>query len=337
MTSNYNEVGVRQCLVTGGAGFIGSHLAERLVADGHRVRILDNMITGRAENLSEISGHASLELLEGDIRDKSVVEAACNGVDWVFHLAGMADVVPSVENPSPYFETNVDGTFNLLDAARSSGVERFVYAASSSCYGLVEERPTTESAPIKVEYPYALTKLLGEQLVLHWGQVYGLPVVSLRLFNVFGPRARTQGSYGSVLGVFLRQKLGGMPFTLVGDGTQSRDFVYVTDVANAFACAADSTARDVVINIGAGQPQTVNRLVELLDGPVINVPKRPGEPDCTHADISRAAELLDWRPEISFEEGISLVLARITEWSDAPLWTKEKVAEATRAWFDAIS
>lgn len=337
MTNKQTEFKVRDCLVTGGAGFIGSHLAERLIESGHRVRVIDNMNTGRRENLSELLSHPAFELTEGDIRDKAVVSTACDGVDWVFHLAGLADVVPSVQNPTPYFETNVNGTFNLLNAARKNNVDKFVYAASSSCYGVTKDLPTTETTSIKVEYPYALTKRLGEELALHWGQVYGIPVVSLRLFNVFGPRARTQGSYGSVLGVFLRQKLGGEPFTVVGDGSQSRDFIYVTDVVNAFASAAMCDASNIILNIGAGQPQMINRLVELLDGPVINIPKRPGEPDCTHADITRALELLDWRPEVSFEEGISLVLSRIDEWSDAPLWTKEGVDEVTRPWFELLS
>jgi UDP-glucose 4-epimerase len=183
------------------------------------------------------------------------------------------------------------------------------------------------------KYPYALTKYLGEQTALHWGQVYEIPVVSLRLFNVYGPRSRTSGTYGAVFGVFLKQKLAGHPYTIVGDGSQTRDFTYVTDIADAFVTAAASDVSDVVMNVGSGGTYSVNRLVELMGGPITHIPKRPGEPDCTYADTARIEELLNWRAKVSFEAGVARVLEEIDYWREAPLWTPDKIADATADWF----
>jgi UDP-glucose 4-epimerase len=221
----------------------------------------------------------------------------------------------------------------VLEAARRAGVKRFVYAASSSCYGIADEYPTPETAAIRPMYPYALTKYVGEQYVLHWSHVYGLPSVSLRLFNVFGPRARISGAYGAVFGVFLAQKLAGKPFTIVGDGTQSRDFTFVTDVANAFVRAAEADIDGEVLNVGSGGTYTVNHLTKLLGGDVVHLPKRPGEPDCTHADISKITRMLGWRPRVSFEEGVRVMLDNIEQWRNAPVWDGDSIAEATREWF----
>jgi UDP-glucose 4-epimerase len=212
-------------------------------------------------------------------------------------------------------------------------VKKFVYAASSSCYGLAEELPTTEGAPIQPQYPYALSKLLGEQATLHWGHVYRLPVNSIRIFNAYGLRSRTTGAYGAVFGVFLAQKLAGKPLTVVGDGTQRRDFLYVTDVARAFLLAATSEHVQQVYNLGAGQPQSVNRLVELLGGEVVHLPKRPGEPDCTWADTSKIRRELGWQPSVPFEEGVAAMLAHIDYWRNAPVWDVASIQEATRTWF----
>jgi UDP-glucose 4-epimerase len=233
--------------------------------------------------------------------------------------------------------TNVQGTVHALEAARAAGVRKFVYAASSSCYGIATELPTTEHAPIGPEYPYALSKYQGEQAVLHWGQVYRLPVVSIRIFNAYGPRSKTTGAYGAVFGVFLAQKLNEKPFTVVGDGTQRRDFVYVTDLARAFLAAAESERTQEIYNVGAGSPQTVNRLVELLEGDVVHVPKRPGEPDCTWADISKISRELGWRPVVSFEDGVAEMLRRIDYWREAPVWDPASIERATRTWFSMLS
>jgi UDP-glucose 4-epimerase len=231
---------------------------------------------------------------------------------------------------------NVQGTVRMLECARAAhggkGVKKFVYAASSSCYGLAQT-PTAEDHPIDTRYPYALSKYQGEQAALHWLQVYKLPVNVIRIFNAYGTRSRTSGAYGAVFGVFLKQKLAGKPFTVVGDGTQSRDFLYVTDVAAAFFAAADTDIVGRVFNLGAGNPQSVNRLVELLGGEVTYIPKRPGEPDVTHANIARITGELSWRPQVSFEEGVGKILANIDYWREAPLWEPSSIATATHTWF----
>jgi UDP-glucose 4-epimerase len=320
-------------VVTGGAGFIGSHLTDHLLAGGHEVIVLDNFSTGRSENLRHLQGVPRLRVHQADVADLAAIAPYFAGVDWVFHLAALADIVPSIQRPLDYHHSNVDGTVAALEAAHRAGVRRFVYAASSSCYGVPDDTPTPEDAAIRPEYPYALTKCLGEQYALHWAKVYRLPVVSLRLFNVYGPRTRTSGTYGAVFGVFLAQKIHGRPFTVVGDGTQTRDFTFVGDAVDAFLAAALSDVTGEVFNVGSGHPSSVNRLVELLEGEVVYVAKRPGEPDCTWADITRIQQKLGWRPKTSFADGVAVMLRHIDDWRDAPVWTPTSIAEATRDWF----
>ena len=321
-------------LVTGGAGFIGSHIVDLLLSKGRRVRVVDNYSTGRPQNLDHVENRDKLELVEADLNDREKLAAAFDGVERVFHLAALADIVPSIQNPESYFRANVDGTFMVLQAARDAEVKRLVYAASSSCYGVAEQFPTPESAQTNPEYPYALTKYLGEQLVMHWSQLYELPAISLRLFNVYGPRSRTSGTYGAVFGVFLAQLLAGKPLTIVGDGTQTRDFTFVTDIADAFVTAADSQVSSQVFNVGTGNPVSVNRIVELLGSPEIAfIPKRPGEPDVTHADVSRITEALDWRTKVPVEDGVKALLENIEYWREAPVWTPDTIKEATVDWF----
>jgi UDP-glucose 4-epimerase len=322
-----------KAVVTGGAGFIGSHLVEALAAEGIEVAAVDDLRSGREQNLAGAGD--GVRLVRADVAADGL-EGIVEPGDWVFHLAAMADIVPSIERPQDYFRANVDGTFNVLEAARHGGAARFVYAASSSCYGIPEAYPTSEEAPIDTHYPYAETKYLGESMVLHWQRVYGLPALSLRLFNVFGPRSRTSGAYGAVFGVFLAQKLNGEPFTVVGDGEQTRDFVYASDVANAFLTAAKSEHSGEAINIASGKPQSVNRLVELLGGEVTYVPKRPGEPDCTWADTTKAERLLGWRASVPFEDGVARMLERIEDWREAPVWTPESIETATATWFEHL-
>jgi len=324
----------KHALVTGGAGFIGSHLTDRLLAEGHRVTVLDNLCGGWMKNLREAEKHPNFRFVEADIRQP--IAEHFRGVDWVFHLAALADIVPSIENPRAYFETNVDGTFNVLEAAKQHHVQRFVYAASSSCYGIPAQYPTPETTAAAPQYPYALTKYLGEQLVMHWAQLYKLPAVSLRLFNVYGPRARTTGAYGAVFGVFLAQKLNNKPFTVVGDGTQTRDFTFVTDVADAFYTAAQSNLIGEILNVGSGGHYSVNQLIQLLDGPVTYIPKRPGEPDCTFADTANIRKKLGWKPKVSFEQGVKQQLSRIEEFRDAPVWEPASIKKATEKWFQYL-
>ncbi len=323
----------RKSLVTGGAGFIGSHLVEALLKTGDEVIVLDNLSTGRTENLELLKGKEEIDFKKADIADFAEIKDYFRGVDRVFHLAALADIVPSIQKPLAYHHSNVDGTVSVLEAARSAGVKRFIYAASSSCYGIPDHYPTPETAPIRPQYPYALTKYLGERYVLHWEMIYGLPAVSLRFFNVYGPRSRTSGTYGAVFGIFLAQKLAGKPFTVVGDGTQTRDFTFVTDVVNACLAAAQSDISGEIMNVASSMPVSVNRLVELLGGEAVYIPKRPGEPDCTHADTEKIKRLLRWEPKISIEEGVGILLDNIDYWRQAPVWNPDSIAEATRDWF----
>lgn len=325
------------CIVTGGAGFIGSHLVDRLLYEGHEVTVLDNFSTGRPETLDHVRSNPGLSIQRVDVADFESIVPHFEGADWVFHLAALADIVPSIEHPLIYYRSNVDGTVNVLEASRRHEIKRFIYAASSSCYGIPDTCPTPESAEIRPQYPYALTKYLGEESVMHWHQVYKMPVVSMRLFNVFGPRSRTSGTYGAVFGVFLAQKLHQEPFTVVGDGTQTRDFVFVTDVVRALLMAAASGIEGKIMNVGSGRTYSINHLVQLLGGEVVYVPKRPGEPDCTHADTTRVRELLGWTPQISFEDGVGMMLEHIDYWRQAPVWTPEKIADATKRWFECLS
>lgn len=323
-------------VVTGGAGFIGSHLVEALLAQGNTVRVIDNLATGSRENLSHLSHHRDLSFHHLDVTDAAAIAPVFQDAEWVFHLAGLADIVPSVERPLDYHRANVDGTVIVLEAARQAGARRLVYAASSSCYGMPEALPMAETAPMRPQYPYALSKYLGELCVLHWGDVYQLPVISLRLFNVYGPRSRTSGAYGAVFGVFLAQKLANRPLTVVGDGTQSRDFVFVTDVVNAMLAAALSDCCGNVFNVGSGVATSINRLATLLGGNVVLLPKRPGEPDCTLADISRIQQVLGWKPKVSIEAGVDTMLQHIEHWRNSPVWTPESIAKATTAWFEHL-
>ena len=319
-------------IVTGGAGFIGSHMVDHLLERRYRVRVIDNLAGGHERNLAHHAGNSDLDFERLDIRRLDENSALFADARFVFHFAGIGDIVPSIERPTEYMDVNVQGTVRVLEAARTAGVAKLVYAASSSCYGLAAT-PTREDHPLSPQYPYALSKRMGEQAAFHWHQIYRLPVNSIRIFNAYGTRVRTTGVYGAVFGVFFRQKLAGKPFTVVGDGTQSRDFLYASDVAAAFLLAAETERNGRIWNLGAGNPQSVNRLVELIGGEVTYIPKRPGEPDVTWADITRIKEELGWRPVVPFEEGVRRMMNEIDVWKDAPLWDPDSIARATRTWF----
>ena len=323
-------------LVTGGAGFIGSHLVERLLADGHEVAAIDNFSTGRRENLSKHENNPKLRIIENDIREIESIAPYFKEASWVFHLAALPDIVPSISRPMDYLSSNVTGMANVLECSRRNKVRRFIYAASSSCYGIPAQFPTPESAPIRCEYPYALTKYLGEQCALHWGKVYGLPVVSLRFFNVYGPRVRTNGTYGAVFGVFLAQLANKKPLTIIGDGNQTRDFTFVSDAVEAFITAARSDVSGEIFNVGSGGTYSVNTLAEHLGGEKVYVPKRPGEPDCTFADISKIRQRLGWTPRVGFREGVEIMKQHLGEWQAAPIWTESSIQEATKEWFQYL-
>jgi UDP-glucose 4-epimerase len=319
-------------VVTGGAGFIGSHMVDTLLARGYAVRVIDNLTGGRKSNLAHLDNDSDIECHWLDIRSLEPDSPIFSGARFVFHFAGIGDIVPSIEKPIEYMDVNVQGTVRVLECSRAARVEKFVYAASSSCYGLAAT-PTDENHPIAPQYPYALSKYLGEVTVFHWHQVYGLPVDSVCIFNAYGPRVRTTGVYGAVFGVFFRQKLAGKPYTVVGDGTQTRDFIYVTDIAEAFLATAESAIIGERFNVGAGNPQSINKLVEILGGDVVYIPKRPGEPDCTWANIDKITTRLGWRPKIDFADGVGRMLAGIELWRDAPLWDPSSIERATEKWF----
>ena len=318
-------------IVTGGAGFIGSHVVDRLLNMGHEVIVLDNFSTGRKSNLDHVIN--KIKLVECDLSVKGEWSNEFNGVDWVFHLASLADIVPSIQNPEGYFRSNVDATFYVLEASKKYNIERFIYSASSSCYGIPDLYPTPEESPIQPQYPYALAKRMGEELVMHWAQLYSLPAISLRFFNVYGTRSRTSGTYGAVFGVFLAQKLANKPYTVVGDGNQTRDFTYVTDIVEALVMSAESNISNKIYNVGSDTTVSINKIVDLLGGEKIHIPKRPGEPDCTYADITEIKKDLNWHPKISIEEGVSKVIDEIDYWKEAEVWNPEKIAEVTSDWF----
>ena len=322
-------------VVTGGAGFIGSHMVDHLLERGFRVRVIDNLSGGRTANLAHHAGDDRLTLEELDIRDLDPKSSLFRGARYVLHFAGIGDIVPSIEQPIDYMDTNVQGTVRVLECARHARVSKFVYAASSSCYGLAAT-PTREDHPISPQYPYALSKYQGEQAAFHWGRVYRLPVNSVRICNAYGTRVRTTGAYGAVFGVFFKQKLAGKPYTVVGDGTQRRDFLYASDVATAFLLAAETDKTGEIWNLGAGNPQSVNRLVELIGGPVVYIPKRPGEPDVTWADIGKITRALKLKQRIPVEEGVARMMAEIENWRDAPLWDPDSIKQATKTWFEAF-
>ena len=324
-------------LVTGCAGFIGSHLCEKLVKLKYKVVGIDNLSNGKISNLKTIKDNKNFEFIKADINNLNILNRNLCKIDKICHLAALADIVPSIKNPKSYFKSNVYGTFNLLNLCKDLKIKKFIYTASSSCYGIPSMYPTNEKSKIDAKYPYALTKRLGEELSIHFGKLYKIPTVSLRLFNVFGPRARTSGSYGAVFGVFLAQKLANLPYTIVGDGKQKRDFTYVDDVVDAYIEMLGSNFKHEIFNVGSGNCYSINYLVSLLKGKSINIPKRPGEPDCTFADISKITKYTNWKPKISFELGVKKLLENIKDFNKAPIWNEKSIAKETKDWFKYLN
>ena len=323
-----------KAIVTGGAGFIGSHLSDALVDLNYETVVIDNLSVGRYQNIDHLIENSNFTFVEADICNFDLIEPLFEDADCVFHLAALADIVPSIDNPTQYFNSNVDGTFNILQACRKHQVKKIIYAGSSSCYGIPDEYPTKETAAIRPQYPYALTKNIGEQLVMHWCQLYSLPAISLRFFNVYGPRARTSGTYGAVFGVFLAQKLANKPYTVVGDGNQTRDFTYVSDVVDAIIKVSKrKNLTGEIFNVGSGKTVSVNKITKLLRGSTVNIPKRPGEPDITFASIRKIFLKTGWKPKISIEQGIKNILVHIEDWKHAPVWTPSKISQKTKKWF----
>jgi len=323
---------MKKIIITGGAGFIGSHLVEKLCKN-YKIVVLDNFSTGRKKNLSHLK---KIKIVNCDISKKGNWEKEFVKASGVFHLAALADVVPSINYPDKYYQSNVTGSFNVMQACRKYNIKKVIYSASSSCYGIPKKYPTKENEKIDTHYPYALTKYLGEQICLHWGKLYSINVISLRLFNVYGTRSRTSGTYGAMFGVFLAQKLGNKPYTVIGNGKQTRDFTYVTDVVQAMILSFKSNLKNEILNVGSGKTISVNTIVKLLRGKKIYIPKRPGEPDCTFANIKKIKKLLKWKSKIDIKEGVKKLLRDIEYWREAPVWTPKKIKNATKDWFKYI-
>ena len=321
----------KKSIVTGGLGFVGSHLAEKLVDLNHTVTIIDNFSNGKLENIKQFK--KKVTIIKADISKRGVWQKKFRDNDYVFHFAALADIVPSINNPSKYFDTNVKGTLNVLEASRKYNIKKFLYAASSSSYGIPKKYPTKENEILDPKYPYSLTKKLGEDLVLHWGNVFKLNVISLRFFNIYGERSRTNGNYGAMFGIFLVQKLKGKPFTVVGNGKQKRDFTYISDVISAITKAIKLKKSNIVLNIGSGKCFSINYIVKLLNGDTVYIPKRPGEPEITWSNINKARKILKWKPIVSIENGIEILLKNIHLWKNAPLWNKRNIKTATKNWF----
>lgn len=322
-------------LITGGAGFIGSHTAELLSKEKKikKIILIDNLKDGSKKNLKLIIKNPKVRLIKADINNKEIISPYFKNIFCVVHLAALSDIVPSIEQPIEYLDNNIMGTVKILECMREKGVKNIVYSASSSCYGLAKKLPTKEKDQIDCRYPYAFSKYIGELTIKHWSLVYGINYISLRLFNVYGTRSRTHGAYGAALGVFLKQKIENKPLTIVGNGEQKRDFINVQDVANAIKLSIFSNKKNLTLNIGSGNPSSVNFLAKLISNKKTNIPKRPGEPFITWANITQAKKNLKWLPKIDLKKGVSELLLHLNYWKSATLWDKKSINKATKNWF----
>ena len=290
-------------IVTGGAGFIGSNLVDRLVEEGHKVIVIDNFVSGKKDNLSHHS-KKNVKIIKSDISNNRKLYKHFKGVNYVFHLAGLAEIVPSIENPRKYFMNNTLGTLNILEAAKQVKIKKFIYAASSSCYGTPKKIPTRETDKIDTKHPYAFTKFLGEEAVIKYANFFRMPNISCRFFNVYGPRLNRTSQYGAVFSNFLTQKKRHKPLTIVGNGRQTRDFIHVDDLTNAFVILAKSNLKNKIYNLGSGKETSINKIASTIGGKKIFISKRPGDPNRSCANISKIKKHIRWQPKISINEGI---------------------------------
>ena len=294
-------------IITGGAGFIGSNLADHLVNAGHKVIVLDNFVSGKKINLSHHK-KKNLKIIKIDISTNKDLKKYFKGVNFVFHLAGLAEIIPSFKNPKKYFLNNVLGTLNVLEAAKKEKIKKLIYAASSSCYGNPNTFPTSESAKIDLKHPYALTKFMGEELVMNYASMFNMPNISFRFFNIYGPRLKTSGPYSAVIGKFLMQKKNRKYLTIVGDGKQTRDFIHVDDLADVFLKIIKSKHVNKIYNLGSGKKTSINTIAKILNGKKKFIPIRPGEPRNSLANVSKLKKDINWKPKISIELGIKKLL-----------------------------
>jgi UDP-glucose 4-epimerase len=327
---------MKVAIITGGAGFIGSHMVEFLLKKNFFIFAIDNLSNGKIKNLNDVLENPNFKFLNLDIKKKISKNIFKKKVDYIYHFAGIGDVVPSIEKPIEYLNNNFIGTSQILELARELRIKKLIYAASSSCYG-INNKKISEKDGINLEHPYALSKFYAEKLCFFWAKLYKINVVSIRIFNAYGPRVRTNNNYGAVFGVFFKQKLENKPLTVVGNGKQKRDYIYVTDVCNAFYLASQKKKADnQIFNLGTGKPQEINKLVKILNSKIIKIPWRPGEPRVTWANINKIKKYLNWKPKITFDYGVKKMLIDINYWKNAPLWNKKKIEKATKNWFKIL-
>jgi UDP-glucose 4-epimerase len=324
-------------IVSGGAGFIGSHMVDYLVKKKHKVIIIDDFSTGKILNIKKHLKKKKIFIIKKKIENLKYkdIKKISNTIKYIFHFAGKGSIVPSIENPNLYIKVNSFGTLNLLEQTKHFNYKKFIYAASSSCYGKANY-PTTENNKISTLYPYALSKYIGEQLCLHWSKVYKLPINSIRIFNAYGERISFDNNYGAMFPIFMKQFIKKMPFTIVGTGNQKRDFLYVKDLVDAFFKTAESKNVGEVYNLGSGKPISINQITKLIGGKKTYIKKRPGEPDVTHASITKIKKHTGWYPKTSIKKGVEIMKKNKNYWKNSILWDEKKIEKATKSWFDRL-
>ncbi len=297
----------KKSIITGGAGFIGSNLTDYLVRIGHKVTVLDNFVSGKKSNLSH-HRKQDVKIIKIDISKSKKLDKYFKGVDYVFHFAALAQIIPSIKNPKKYFKNNVIGTLRVVEAAKKAKIKKFVYAASSSCYGNPKKLPTSEKDKIDLKNPYAATKFIGEEIIMRYASMFKMPNISLRFFNVYGPRLNISGQYSAVIGNFLLQTKNNKALTIVGNGKQTRDFIHVDDLINACVKVIKSKSINKIYNLGSGKKTSINTIAKIFNGKKKFIPNRPGEAKNSLADISKLKKDTKWKPAVSVQEGIKRLL-----------------------------
>lgn len=323
-------------LVTGAAGFLGSHLVDLLMKEGHEVIAIDNEINGNWNNLIQWEQNPRFKKLHKDINEIERDDESFQNLDYVFHLAGIECPTLSIKKPEVFFHTNVLGTVKVCQAAKQSKLKKFVFASSSSLYGDAST-PTLETDNVSPMTPSCLSKSQAEEIVFHWAEVYDFPAISLRIFNAFGPRSKTKLYPGSVFNIWFKQHLNKEPLTVIGDGSDARDFIYCTDVANAFFIAALQGKSEEIYNIGSGTATELNTIINKLGGKRIKLKHLDDKPEKTWANVSKFQFDCNWQPRIPFETGLSYCLEVISDWENSNSWDQEKLDQFFESWFEVYS